>query len=114
MTKKLITLVVSAFLVVPSLAFAADSAERIYKSKCASCHGADGAAKTKQGEKMKVADMTTAEWQKAFTDEQIKAALNDGVKREKDGVKQTMPGYKDKLSAEEIDDQVKYIRAMKK
>ena len=113
MNKKLIALVVSAFLVVPSLAFAGN-AERTFKSKCASCHGADGAAKTKQGEKLKVADMTTADWQKEFTDEKIKAAINDGVSREKDGVTQKMNGYKDKLSADEVDELVKYIRAMKK
>ncbi len=43
--------------------------ERLWKSKCGSCHGADGKAQTEKGKKMKMEDYTTAEWQKAKTDD---------------------------------------------
>lgn len=54
------------------------------KNKCIKCHGEDGKAQTKMGKKKSVADMTTAEWQKRFSDEQIMNAVLKGIKR-KDG-----------------------------
>ena len=84
-------------------------AERNWKSKCASCHGADGKGQTDQGKKMQVEDMTTAEWQKR-TDAQIKKAIEDGAKKG-DAV---MEGFKDKLDAASIDGLVKYVRTLKK
>ena len=37
--------------------YAADKKiERLWKAKCASCHGADGTAQTEKGKKMKVGD----------------------------------------------------------
>src|SRR5215471_15424388 len=89
-------------------------AERSWKAKCASCHGADGKGQTDQGKKMAVSDMTTAAWQSQFTDDKIKAAINDGVKREKNGVKQDMDPYKSKLRPEQVDALVAYIRSLKK
>jgi mono/diheme cytochrome c family protein len=86
--------------------------ERTWKAKCASCHGADGKAQTEQGKKMKTADITTAEWQKSFTDEQLKKAVLEGIKREKDGVKQEMDGYKDSLKPEQVDALVQYMRVL--
>ena len=56
-----------ALLLVPKLALAQPSdpkTERLWKAKCASCHGADGKAQTEQGKKMAMHDITTAEWQK--------------------------------------------------
>ncbi len=85
---------------------------RTWKAKCASCHGADGKAQTDQGKKMHTQDMTTAEWQKSFTDEEIKKAILEGVNREKDGVKQEMEGYKDALKPEQVDALVKYMRTL--
>ena len=53
-------------------------------------------------------------WQKQFTDEKITAAINDGVNREKDGVKQEMKPLKDKITPEQIAGLVAYIRELKK
>ena len=89
-------------------------AQRTWKAKCASCHGEDGKAQTEQGKKMDMKDITTAAWQTEFTDEKIKAAINDGVKTEKDGKKKTMDPYKDKLPPEQITALVGYIRTLKK
>ncbi len=96
-------------------AFAGDPrAERTWRAKCASCHGDDGKGATEQGKKMGIRDMSQASWQKAFTDDQIKAAINDGVKREKDGKKQEMDAYKEKLRPEQVDMLVGYVRGLGK
>jgi cytochrome c6 len=87
--------------------------ERLWKAKCSSCHGMDGKADTEKGKKMKMNDMTTAEWQSAKTDEEIKKAILEGVKSEKDGVKQEMDSYKDELKPDQVDALVKYIRGLK-
>ena len=79
-------------------------AERMWKAKCASCHGMDGKAATDQGKKAKVRDMTTPEYQK-ITDQQIKDALAKGVK--KDGSE--MEAYAD-LKPEQVDMLVNYVR----
>ncbi len=84
-------------------------AQRNWKAKCASCHGADGKGKTDQGRKMKVADMTKSKWKTATTDAKIKDASENGVK--KDGAE--MEGYKDKLDAAQIDGLVAYVRKLK-
>ncbi len=98
----------------PPQAAAADSAgaERLWKAKCASCHGKDGAGKTEKGQKMKVADMTTAAWQKEVTDEKIIKSMTDGIDTTKDGVKQKMKPVK--LTEAEMKSLVAYIRAFKK
>ena len=85
-------------------------AERNWKGKCASCHGADGKGQTDQGKKMKVEDMTAAAWQKGKTDAQIKKAIEDGVKKG-DAV---MEGFKDKLDEASIKSLVQYVRTLKK
>ena len=86
--------------------------ERLWKAKCSSCHGMDGKAQTDKGKQMKVADYSTAAWQKSRTDEQIKKGIIEGVKLEKDGVKQEMDGYKTELTAEQIDGLVQFTRSL--
>jgi cytochrome c553 len=81
-------------------------AERNWKAKCASCHGADGKGETDQGKKLQVENMTSAEWQKAKTDAQIKNAIENGAKKGD----AEMEGFKDKLDAASIDSLVAYIR----
>ena len=94
-------------------AFAADKKiERLWKSKCSACHGIDGKGKTEKGEKMKILDMTTAEFQKG-TDEDFKKQINDGVKKEKDGVKKEMDPFKDEVKPAEVDGLVAFIRELK-
>ena len=103
-------------LTISGSALAADAPDqktgRLWKSKCAACHGADGKGDTDQGKKMKVSNMATAAYQKSKTDDQLKKAILDGVKQEKDGVKQEMDPYKAELTPEQVDALVKYIRAL--
>ncbi len=94
-------------------AAAADPAvERMFKAKCAACHGADGKAQTKQGEKMKIRDMTAAAWKKEFTTDKIKATILDGVTRDKDGVKQEMKPFKGKITDEQVAALADYVRSL--
>ncbi len=101
----------------PALAFAdgavSPQIDRVWRARCASCHGVDGKAQTEQGKKMAIRDMTTADWQKT-TDDKIKAVISDGLKTEKDGVKQEMEGYKSKLRPEQIDGLLGMVRSLKK
>ena len=82
---------------------------KTWKAKCASCHGVDGKAETETGKKAKISDFSKADWQKGKTDAQIKAAIENGTKK---GDAEMDP-YKDKLSPEQIDGLVAYIRTMK-
>ena len=83
----------------------ADVAE-IWQSKCAMCHGDDGKAQTKQGKKLKIDDVTTAEWQAKHSDEVIRKTITKGIPKTK------MKPFGEKLSAAEIDGLVKHLRSL--
>ena len=98
-----------ASLVVLTVAFAlstcfADAAAD-YKAKCATCHGPDGKGDTAMGKTMKVKDLGSAEVQKQ-SDADITTIIEKG--------KKPMPGYEGKLTKEQIDGLVKYVRSLKK
>jgi cytochrome c551 len=84
---------------------AAPGATEIYKSKCATCHGADGKGQTPVGKSMKVRDLTSADVQKQ-TDSDLQKIVADG--------KAKMPAYKEKLSVADISSLVAYIRGLAK
>lgn len=86
------------------LAFAADGAA-VYKAKCASCHGVDGKGQTPIGKKMNLRDLGSPEVQKQ-TDKELYDWTAVG--------KGKMPGYKDKLTDEEIKALVAHMRAFAK
>lgn len=83
--------------------------ERLWKGKCASCHGADGKAQTTQGKKMAVGDMTSKEWQAARKDADMKKSLLEGFKREKDGVKQEKESFK-AIPSDQLDALIALVR----
>lgn len=89
------------------VAFAATAQEN-WTAHCAKCHAADGTGKTTMGKKLKLVDYTTAEAQASFTDEKATASITNGVVE--DG-KTKKNGFKEKLTAEEIADLVKFVRA---
>jgi len=110
---RLVVVACAASALLSGSAFAgADKIERVWKSKCSSCHGMDGKAQTEKGKKMKTGDMTTAEF-KAKKDEDHKKAINDGVKEEKDGVKKEMDAYKDELKPEQVDALIAHMKTFK-
>ena len=87
---------------------------RTFKAKCAACHGDDGKGVTEQGKKMGIGDMTSKDFQKAFTDQQIKDVVSAGFKRDKNGKHQEMDAFKDALRPDQIDALVAYVRSLGK
>ncbi len=86
----------------------ANEAAEVWKAKCKSCHGDDGKAQTKMGQKESIVDLTQPAWQKAQTDADIRVVIADGSPRNK-----KMKPYKDKLTPQEIESLVGYIRTLK-
>jgi cytochrome c6 len=97
-------LTVLAFTVVFSTWSLADSGADIFKAKCAMCHGADGKGDTSMGKTMKVRDLGSDDVQKQSDADLIGIIANGKGK---------MPKYDGKLTADQIKDVVKYIRALK-
>ncbi len=97
----------------PALAEVDKKVERAWKAKCSSCHGAAGKGDTEKGQQMKIADMTSAEFQ-ARKDDEFKNAILNGIKKEKAGVKQEMDAFKGDLTPEQVDALIAYIRTFKK
>jgi mono/diheme cytochrome c family protein len=98
------TVIVLAFSMMGSTLALADSAGD-YKARCAMCHGPDGKGDTAMGKKFGLKDLGSAEVQG-----QSDADLGTTITKGKD----KMPAYGDKLSKEQIDGLVKYIRSLKK
>lgn len=86
----------------------AEAAAEVWKARCKSCHGEDGKAQTKMGQKESIVDMTQPAWQKAETDADIRGVIAEGSARNT-----RMKPYKDKLTAQQIDALVGYIRTLK-
>lgn len=76
-----------------------------FKVRCAPCHGAKGAGDTKLGENLHVRNLASADVQK-----QSDAGLESIISRGKG----KMPAYDSKLTKEQIDGLVKWIRTLKK
>ena len=110
MKKIFATALIGTVLLTASSVFAADAKEN-WDQLCAKCHGADGAGKTKMGQKLKVKDYTDAKAQALFTDEQAIKITSEGATR--DG-KDLMKGFKDELKPDEVKALVEYIRTLKK
>ena len=77
----------------------------LYLSKCATCHGPDGAGKTARGKKLKVQDVH-ATAAKMSADEMIKIVT--------DGKGQDMDGYGKTLSKDQIKGLVDFYRGLAK
>ena len=84
---------------------AQDTGEAIFKAKCAMCHGPDASGKTVMGEKLQVPDLRSDQIQKK-SDAELRDAITKG--------KGKMPAYEGKLTKEQIDKVVAYIRALPK
>ena len=50
-------------------------ARKLFKQKCAKCHGSDGAGNTTYGQIVGATDLTNREWQKQVEDERILNSL---------------------------------------
>ena len=118
MRRWIIVPVLTALLGVPALAGAVDkkldrppppagvsvATHRLYIKKCKSCHGYDGKGDTKRGIKTKANDWTKPGFLAQFTDEKLIELTAKGIKK--------MPGYEEKLSSDEIQALVDYMRRL--
>lgn len=84
----------------------AKSAAELYSKNCATCHGKDGRAKTFKGKLKHTRDLTDPEWQDKASDERIFNSIMNG--------KGKMPAFGKKLSEQEINTLVTFVRALRK
>jgi mono/diheme cytochrome c family protein len=104
--KTTITVVLLLLMALAASAVAQNApAKDLFVSKCAICHGADGSAKTTMGKNLKIRDFHSPEVQKQ-SDADLKAMITNG--------KGKMPAFKNKLTGEQIDQLVAYIRELPK
>jgi mono/diheme cytochrome c family protein len=80
-------------------------AAKIFQGHCVLCHGKDGKAPTSYARRG-VPDLNDPAWQKTRSDDEIRKVIAEGS----EGT--LMKGFKDDLSAAEIDALVKYIRSL--
>ncbi len=88
---------------------AADAKES-FEKQCASCHGKDGKGQTRQGRQAGVKDYTDAKVQEEMKDDKALETVKAGIK---EGAKERMKPYKDKLTDEEIKALIAYMRTFK-
>jgi cytochrome c6 len=97
-------LAVLTFALVFSTGSLAQSAADTFKAKCAMCHGADGKGDTAMGKKLGLKDLGSGDVQK-LSDADLTAIITKG--------KDKMAAYEGKLTKEQIDGLVKFIRTLK-
>src|SRR5918999_3251919 len=78
----------------------ARDAAAIFKSRCATCHGKDGRAKTFKAKFNGARNLANADWQETVTDERIFNSISNGRGK--------MPAFGEKLSHVEIENLVGY------
>ena len=79
-----------------------------FEKHCTICHGIDGKAQTKKGRQLKASNFTSPKWQRHTTDQEIVEAITNGIPKHK------MPAFKDKLSPEQIEALVRFVRSFGK
>ena len=97
--------VVGLVLVLAGPACAQGAGDRLFKSKCVACHGADGKGDTPTGKKLAARDLSSTEVQS-----QSDAQLIELVTKRKG----KMPAYGKTLKEDEIKDLVGYVRELAK
>jgi mono/diheme cytochrome c family protein len=78
-----------------------------FQKNCATCHGKDGRARTFKSKHHEHArDLTDPRWQDDVTDERIFNSIENG--------KGKMPAFKRRLTTEQINSLVTYVRSLKR
>jgi mono/diheme cytochrome c family protein len=85
---------------------AAADAATIYNRQCVSCHGRDGRGRTRRGRQTHARDMTDASWQDDVSDERLFNSISNGRGK--------MPAFRKKISENNIDALVAYVRRMRR
>jgi mono/diheme cytochrome c family protein len=87
----------------------ARTAVQLYRKYCSSCHGVDGQAKTVKAKFNHARNITDPAWQNEVSDERIFNSIMNGR-----NVRGNMPAFSKKISEEEADALVTYVRSLKK
>jgi len=82
-------------------------AKGTFDAQCAKCHGKDGRAHTTRGRLSHARDITDAAWQNEVSDERLFNSITKGKGK-------NMPAYGKKLSEDQIDALVRYVRQLKR
>lgn len=82
-------------------------ARATFGAQCAACHGKDGRGRTLRGRRAHARDLTEGAWQDEVTDERLFNSINKGRGKK-------MPAYGKKLSENQIDELVQYVRRLRK
>ena len=88
-----------------TISYAQAPGEPVFKKNCVMCHGADGTGKTKMGQKLGAADLTSNDIQ-SLSDEALAQTVRNG--------KGKMPAFDKTLSPEEITNVIQYVRTLRK
>lgn len=83
-------------------------AAQLYSKYCDACHGKDGRAKTIKGKFNHARDLTDGKWQDDVSDERIYNSIMNGR-----NVRGNMPAFSKKLTSDEADSLVTYVRRLK-
>jgi len=78
----------------------------LFTKNCATCHGKDGQAKTFKAKFNHARNLTDSEWQTSVSDERLFNSITNG--------RGHMPAWGKKLSEEEINSLVSFVRHLKK
>ena len=92
----------AAWFVNPPEGTAAQSASRVFSSKCSGCHGPDGS-----GNIAGTPNFTSAEWQASRSDAQLLESIRNGKGK-------IMPAWGKQLSDAQISALVRHVRSLKK
>jgi mono/diheme cytochrome c family protein len=89
--------IVLASVALPSCAPESDPGARLWRKKCAACHGADGAGRTRFAEGRPFANLTDGRWKHGPDRVSLRRLVADGDPAS------TMPPFAGRLAPEEID-----------
>ena len=81
-----------------------------WEEYCARCHAKDGSGETKPGRKLKLQDYRDPAVQATFSDEEMIQLMVDGITNKRG--KQEMPSYTEKMTMEEMQALVPYVRSL--
>lgn len=79
---------------------------RVFRKKCASCHGPDGRGNTKFAAGRPFADLTDGAWKHGGDYDSIRRLIAEG------DPKSPMPPFQTRLTAKEIDAVAHYVEAL--
>jgi len=96
----IVTIALALFILIPSLSWAGDDGAAIYKTKCAACHGVDGAGKPAA----KIPSLVDDEAKQA-SDRDLEKAITENPKH---------AGVSKALTPDQVKMLVSYIRSVQK